>query len=130
MSNRRTRNPIMLAIATPLAVLCTVAAVSGFGATGTSDPGRLQCIAGLDPDTVPVQTEPIVVTYAVPDSLGIITAVTPAEDSGIAVGRIDAGAQTVELRTATASNGDWGITLVGDESRTCVGTLTVRTIRH
>lgn len=130
MPNTHARHPILLATAMPLALLLAAAAASAMNEAGSTERARLQCTASFDPDTVPVQTEPITVGYAVPDSIGIVSAITPAEDSGIVAGRIDAGAQTVELRTATASAGDWAITLLGEDGRTCLGTLTVASVRR
>jgi hypothetical protein len=93
-------------------------------------PAPRQCMATLDPDTVPIQTDSTIVSFTVPDSIGAITAVTPAEDSGIVTGGIDAAAHTVAVGTATATAGDWTLTFAGDSSRTCAGTLTVVGIQH
>jgi hypothetical protein len=128
MSNMHARHRVLLAATMTVATLSAGAAASGLNGADAGDRARPQCTASLDPDTVPVQTEPIVVGYAVPDSLGTITAITPAEDSGIVPGNIDAEAQTVVLRTASASAGDWAITFMGEAGRTCLGTLTVASI--
>jgi hypothetical protein len=125
MSNAKAPLHPFLAAAKPLAPLLVLAAALGFTRAGDGERDRLQCTATLDPDTVGIQTEPTVVGYALPDSVGTVTAITPAEDSGIVAGRIDAEAQTVELRTAAASSGDWPLTFMGEGSRTCIGTLTV-----
>lgn len=124
MSNTHGRHQRFIAAAAPLLALLAFAA---HDLAGSDDgyPLARQCTATFDPDTVPIQSDSVVVGYAVPDSIGAITAVTPAEDSGILPGRIDTEARTVSLGTASATAGDWALTLVGDSSRTCVGTLTV-----
>src|SRR5690606_30960690 len=93
MSSSRTRHHRFLFAAAPLLAFLVWLPL----APARADVHR-QCTAILDPDTVAVQTEPVIVGYAVPDSIGLITAVTPAEDSGIVSGRIDAEAQTVEIQ--------------------------------
>lgn len=125
MSSSRTRHHRFLFAAAPLLAFLVWLPL----APARADVHR-QCTAILDPDTVAVQTEPVIVGYAVPDSIGLITAVTPAEDSGIVSGRIDAEAQTVAIQTSTASQGDWAITFLDDAGHTCIGTLTVASIRR
>ena len=85
----------------------------------------LQCEATLTPDSVRIQSEPLSIGYAVPDSLGMVTGIVADEDSGIAVGEIDVEAQTVAVETASAQPGRWTLTFTGDSSRTCAGTLRV-----
>jgi hypothetical protein len=85
----------------------------------------LQCEATLTPDSVRIQSEPLTIGYALPDSLGMVTGVVADEDSGIGVGEIDVEGHTVALETASAQTGSWTLTFTGDSSRTCAGTLRV-----
>jgi hypothetical protein len=88
-------------------------------------PGPPQCIAALSPDTARIQTEPVVIGYLVPDSIGTIVTVAAEDGSGLVVGRLDSEARTVALETQSATAGRWSLTFEGDSSRICGGTLNV-----
>ena len=123
MQNIEQRHHRFVAVVAPIATLLAFTFQPG----GPTPPAErsLQCAAALTPDSVRIQSEPLTVGYAVPDSLGMVTGVVADEDSGIAVGEIDVEAHTVSLETASAVAGRWALTFTGDSSRTCTGMLHV-----
>lgn len=124
MQNKKQRHQrFIVAVFAPMAALLAFTFQPG-GPTPPAD-WSLQCAATLTPDSVRIQSEPLTIEYAVPDSLGMVTGVTAEEDSGIAVGEIDVEAHTVSLETASALAGRWALTFTGDSSRTCTGMIRV-----
>lgn len=85
----------------------------------------VRCEAVLQPDSVRISPEPVQIGFTVPDSIGIVTLVSPDEGSGITVVNVDNEARAVTLNTQSAIEGAWAISFRGDSARTCIGNLNV-----
>ena len=113
----------------PLAVFVPVFVIGTSMLQRAEDAGavmNVRCTATFSPDTVAIQQEPVAVGYTVPDSIGTITSVTAAEDSGIRVDSVDAESKMIHMNTSQANEGAWQLTLVESEQRSCTGTLNVK----
>jgi hypothetical protein len=117
------RSNRLVALLVPLTVVLALAmqrpTTVGRAASG------LDCAAYLSPDSAPIQSEPVSLTYTVPDSIGAVISVTPPEDSGIEVQGVDDPSKILTLGTLSATAGQWALTFTGDSARACIGMLTV-----
>lgn len=102
----------------------TVAGMSTRDA-GLHTPAHVACTATFSPDSVPIQQEPVMVNYMVPDSIAAITSATAPQESMLKVESVDSENRTLNLNTANAMEGAWTLQLVAGEQTTCTGELKV-----
>jgi hypothetical protein len=84
-----------------------------------------ECTATFDPDTVLRGAESVRVTYELSEEIGAISEVSPDVESGIHVLAMDSTHSSITLNTTSAVVGDWQLLFLGENERTCQGTLGV-----
>jgi len=84
-----------------------------------------QCTATFEPDTVLRGAQSVSVKYALSEQIGVISQVTPDEESGIQVSNVDSTRSTITLSTVSAVPGDWQLVFLGENEKSCEGILGV-----
>ena len=120
--NSRMGSTAIGAIAVAATVVAVLAATPGANA-GT--PTVAPCTATFQPDSIRILQEPTTVAYGLSEDIGGITAVVPADESGIEVLAFNVEDKTLNLNTGGALEGVWTLRFVGDAELTCSGTVTV-----
>jgi len=106
--------------------LCAAVVVSVVGLRSAPvEGGARVCTATLNPDSVLAGSESTSVAYSLSESIGIVTSVTPPEDSGLRVSVLDAQASMLTLEATRSRVGTYTLRFTGDPDRTCSGDVRV-----